>query len=234
MESPPAASGVVLLGGAGLHPWIWDAVAPQLSLPALVARYPRTAPPASLRQYAESVLQQIDDSGFSRVVLVGHSIGGVIGTELGSLMRGRVSGFLAIAAVVPKPGHGFVSSLPFPQRLVMGAMLRFAGTKPPADAIRSGLCNGLPTDVADRVVQEFSPESKLLYLDTIDGPLPDVPRGYVRTADDKELPERMQRRFRATLGGAFEAELPTGHLPMLVDPHATAAAINRFLETVRG
>ncbi|MET1044927.1 MAG: alpha/beta hydrolase [Microbacteriaceae bacterium] len=233
MESPPAASGVVLLGGAGLQPWIWDAVAPQLSLPAVAARYPRGSPPASLRQYAESVLQQIDDSGFSRVVIVAHSIGGAVGTELAGLIRGRVTGFLAISAVVPRPRHGFVSSLPFPQRLVMGAMLRFAGTRPPADAIRSGLCNGLPTDVADRVVNEFSPESKLLYLDTVEHGLPAVPRGYVRTTDDKELPERMQRRFSATLGGSFAAELSTGHLPMLADPHATAATINRFLDGAR-
>jgi len=95
--------------------------------------------------------------------------------------------------------------------------------------IRRGLGTGLPENVLDRVVSEFTPESVGLYTDKCGSHVWDGPRGFVLTTDDEELPPGLQRRFAERLGGQWAVELRAGHLPMLQDPVATATAVDGFL-----
>ena len=223
---------LVLLGGAGLPAWIWDDV--RAGLPAgsdsLVARYPRGGTP-SLAEHAEAVLAQAPWPAFA---LVAHSVGGVVAAEVMARAPGRVRGVLGVAAVVPRPGRSFTGSLPFPARVVVPAVLRLAGTRPPATAIRAGLARGLPDAVADRLVAEFDPEGVRLYRDAAsERDLPGA-RGYLVTTRDREVDAATQRRSAATLGATWTEELPTGHLPMLEDPQGVARAVARLLGSLAG
>lgn len=97
--------------------------------------------------------------------VVAHSIGGVVAAALVARDANRVHAVTAVCGIVPRPDTSFVASLPMPQRLMMGVMVRFVGTKPPDSMIRSGLCHGLADVVAERVVADFRAESRGLYLD---------------------------------------------------------------------
>ena len=44
--------------------------------------------------------------------------------ELAARLAERVAGFVAIGAAIPKRGGSFVSSLPFPQRIIMPVLLK--------------------------------------------------------------------------------------------------------------
>jgi pimeloyl-ACP methyl ester carboxylesterase len=142
-----------------------------------------------------------------------------------------VTAILGIAAVVPRPGRSFVSSMPFATRLVLGAVLKAAGTKPPDKAVRA-LAHGLPGHVTDQIVTDFEPEAIRLYRDPT--PARDLPaaRAYVRGTADNEISPAVQRASARTLQASWIEEMPTGHLPMLQEPARVSRSVRRLLATI--
>lgn len=119
--------------------------------------------------------------------------------------------------------------MPAPKRWILPTAMRLAGTRPPAEAMRRGLCAGLREDVVERVVAEFTPESLNLYQDETGIHAWPGRRGFLLTSHDKELAPGLQRRFAQRLGAQWSKDIATGHLPMLQNPAATATAIRDFL-----
>lgn len=216
---------VVFLSGAGLPEWVWDDVRALLPGRTAVARYPRGAD-VPLAGYADAVADQV---GWARFAVVAHSVGGVVAAELMTRHPSRVSGILGVTAVVPRPGRSFVRSLPFPAGLVLGSMLGLVGTRPPARAIRTGLAQGLPEAVAERVVTDYEPESVRLYRDATSARDLPAARAYLHTTRDNEVTPATQRAGARVLDATWTEELATGHLPMLEDPVAVSRAVGRLL-----
>lgn len=211
---------VLLLSGAGLPAWIWDGVRAALAVESAVAPRP-LALDASLDDYARAALGAAPGERF---VVVAHSSGGVVAARLLGMAPERVRGLLALAAVLPRPGESFVRAMPFPRRLVLGAVMRIAGTRPPQSAVRSSLAAGLPPEVQDRIVADLVTESQRYFRDLVGPWAAPAQSRYVPAERDEELPLPMQRRFGALLTETA-TPLPTGHLPMLEDPGAVASAI---------
>ena len=226
---------VLFLGGAGLPAWIWDDV--RTGLPertaSAVARYPRahgSGAAASLADYADAAAAQAPWPTFA---VVAHSIGGVVATSLLSRHPGRVTGVLGIAAVFPRPGRSFVGTMPLPARLVLGAAMRVAGTRPPTKVIRA-MAAGLSDAVADRLDADFDPEPISLYRDP--SPTRDLPaaRAYLSGSEDKELSLALQRASAGTLQATWIEESSTGHLPMLQAPAEVSRAVLKLLTAIDG
>lgn len=217
---------VLFIGGAGLPAWIWDDVCAGITAPSAVALRPST-PDASLDAYARSALEAAPSERF---VVVAHSSGGVVATRLLGIAPERVQGLVALAAVLPRPGHSFVRSMPFPNRLVLGAVMRIAGTRPPASSVRGSLAEGLPPEQQDRLVADLAPESHAYFRDRVGPWAAPEDSLYVPTERDKELPLDLQHRFGEQLT-ATATPLQTGHLPMLEEPLAVAAAIDSLMES---
>jgi pimeloyl-ACP methyl ester carboxylesterase len=218
---------LLLLSGAGLSSWIWDDVRNELAAahPTVVAERPRHAS-ATLTEYAAAALAS---APWERFAVVAHSSGGAVAAELVALAPDRVTAVLAVSAVVPKPGQSFVTSMPFPQKLVLNVAMQLAGTRPPDSAIRRGVASGLDQETADRIVADFSPESVRLYRDKPRaGSFPER-RGYLTTTQDAELPTGLQRRFAGHLAATWTESVGTGHLPMLEAPESLARSIENFL-----
>lgn len=219
---------ILLLSGAGLPVWIWDQVREELAVShrTVVAERPRQDR-ASLADYAAAALESAPPERFA---IVAHSSGGSVAAEILALAPGRVGAFLAVTAVVPKPGRSYIASMPLPNRLVLSVAMRLAGTRPPDSALRRGVAGGVDAKTADRIVAEFSPESVRLYRDApqAGGGFPER-RGYVSTGRDKALPIALQRRFAGNLDTTWQESLDSGHLPMLEAPDALARHIEKFL-----
>lgn len=218
----------LLVGGAGLPAWAWDDV--RAALPdgreSAVAERPAADGPRALDDYAAAAL---DGSPWRHVVVVAHSIGGVIATRMVERAPDRVLGVIGISASFPEAGRSFFGALPFPQRHVVAAITRVLGTRPPAKMLRTGLARGLDDAVADRLFADFAPESQELYRDPVGRVAYPPLRGYLRTGDDPDFPLALQDRYAATLGVERVETLPTGHVPMLADPQGTAAALERLV-----
>jgi pimeloyl-ACP methyl ester carboxylesterase len=219
---------ILFISGAGLPAWIWDDVQELMggSHQVSVAARPARIAGAGLRDYAEAA---IGSAPTGRFAVVAHSSGGVIGAEIARLAPERVSAFLAVTAVIPKPGGSFLSAMPAPNRWVLGAVMRFAGTRPPNAAIQRGIAHGLDDQTTDRIIADFIPESVDLYRDKIALHSWNGRCGYIFTQRDRGLPIAVQRRSAERLGPDWTDHLDTGHLPMIENPRALAGSIVEYL-----
>lgn len=229
--------GFVLLHGAGLGPWVWDQVVPSLEKPALAVEFPERSGSdearkrLSLSDYTDCIADQVRQYRPAQFVLVAHSISGVIAPILIQRFRDRVIGFAGIGAAIPRQGSSFLATLPIPRRLVMAAVLRAFGTKPPEAAIKKSLCNDLEAEATAEVVQRFVPESRALYTTSGTVGFPDLPFLYVHLSADAEFGMPLQRRMAANLGSPSTAHVGAGHLPMLSRPAELADVLNKFMAT---
>lgn len=226
--------GFALIHGAGLGGWIWREVTPRLEHPALAVDLPgRSGSTAggknrTLDAYAASVEREIHERPVRRVVLVAHSIAGVVALEVAGRLGDRLVGLVAVGAAIPEGGGSFLSVLPMPQRIIMAGVLRLLGTRPPESAIRRSLCGDLAPGISDEVVRRFSPESRSLYFSRTDAAVPDVPAFYVRLTADKEFGVPLQDRMAANLRANRVTDIACGHMPMLSEPGALARILDQF------
>ena len=224
---PETPTPILFVSGAGLPTWIWDGVRANLTdRPTYVADRPADAG-ASLADHAVAALEAVSAEQF---VVVAHSAGGMVASKILELQRERVIGLLGVSAWVPAPGGSFLSSLPFPNRLVLSLMMRVLGTRPPEKAVRAQAA-GLTPAVVEDLVRDFVPESQRYYRDPAgEAPFP-WRTGYVCTTADRELPVALQRSFAQRLGVERPQELGTGHLPMLEQPAVLARMVGAFTDS---
>lgn len=238
-KNPQEKIGFVFIYGAGLESRIWSKVVEGFEHPCLLAEFPLRESSVdsrsrlSLEDYVTHMKRQVDEWGIRKIVLVAHSLGGVLALRLASELSDRLAGFVAVGAAIPKNGGSFVSAMPFPQRILMSAILRTMGTKPPESVIRAGLCNDLTPDQATEIVKGFVPEAVRVYTDRIYASVPDVPRLYVKLTKDKESSPSLQNKMISNLSPQSVRSLETGHLPMISDPDGLRVILEDFMENVR-
>ena len=112
----------------------------------------------------------------------------MVAAKILELQPQRVAGLLGVSCVVPAPGASFIGSMPFPNRAVLGLVMRVLGTRPPEKALRAQAA-GLPAPVVEALVSDFVPESQRYYRDPAQEAVTPTHRGYVCTTRDDELPE---------------------------------------------
>ncbi|CAH1221811.1 2-succinyl-6-hydroxy-2, 4-cyclohexadiene-1-carboxylate synthase [Paenibacillus plantiphilus] len=240
METSEAV-GFVMLHGAGLGAWIWQDTVSRMEHPVLAIDLPGRGKHANtltkeltFQQYVEAVLAEVDSFNPRKLILVCHSISGLIGLEIASLRKDRIVGFIAVGAAIPSGNGSFLSCIPGMQRAFLSVMLAVAGTKPPASAIRSGLCSDLDDHLAARVVERFVPESRKIYTEKL------TRRGtphnalYVLLKQDRQFQPSLQKRMAENLQASETAELDSGHLPMLSKPEELAQICKQYAESIGG
>jgi pimeloyl-ACP methyl ester carboxylesterase len=239
-ESTQEKIGFVFVSGAGLESRIWGKVVEGLDQPCLLVDFPfrkdsvESRKELALADYVTHMKRQVDVWETRKLVIVAHSLGGVLALRLASELSDRLAGFVAVGAAIPKKGGSFLSILPFPKKIIMSAILRKMGTKPPEAAIRAGLCNDLSKEQAEEIVRGFIPESVRVYTDRVDVSIPIVPKLYVKLTKDKEFNLSLQNKMISNLAPQWVESLETGHLPMLSDPDGLRIALQAFLPNVEG
>jgi pimeloyl-ACP methyl ester carboxylesterase len=231
--------GIVFLHGAGLGSYIWDDVIPEIKYPMLAIDLPnrekgdKANASLTFGDYVQKVIDRVVEWDQMKIVIVAHSIGGCIGMKVADHLQDRLAGFVAIGAAIPKDGDSFVSCLPFPQRMIMPVILKLFGTKPPESVIRQELCNDISPEQAEKIVSNFTPESKSLYLAKVGTGIPATRTLYIKLSNDKGFPLQIQDKMAQNLQAKSIEILKSGHLPMISAPGKLAGILNKFiLETL--
>ncbi len=210
---------IVLLHGAGTGSWVWERVRAALGGRTIALDVPGRLPGATPESCASLLHDAIDAAGADGVVLVMHSLSGVLAPGLGARLGARLKRCIYVSAVVPPAGGAFVDALGFPQGLILRALFLFkrAGLKPSEAMVRRELCNDLDDRDAANVVARYEPEFPGLYVTTVGGP-PSVPSTYVRLARDASVSPALQDSMIARLISPSVVDLDAGHLAMLSKP----------------
>ncbi|MCC5931364.1 MAG: alpha/beta hydrolase [Cyclobacteriaceae bacterium] len=231
--------GIVLIHGAGLNSSIWVDLIGKINFPCLSIDFPnkktdeRSTDKVTFDDYVNAATDQIKHWNKSHFIIVAHSIGACVGLKVASNFKNELKGFVAIGSVIPKSGNSFISSLPFPQKLIMPIILRLLGTKPTKKAIENELCNDLTTEQTFRIVNEYTPESKALYLTKINFSLPDTHRLYIKLKNDNAMPGNLQDKMAVNLNANKIIAIDSGHLPMISQAEQLAEILSDFIHDMK-
>ncbi len=227
----------VLIHGGGLDTWVWERLIPLLDLPALAVR--RTAIGANLNQLtisdcAKYIQSKIEAAGLKRVILVAHSIGGILAPPVAMLLPEQVVHIVFVGANIPPEGQSAISVFRPSERFGIAVWLRLMAwqvswmDKAVEADMRKTLCNDLDEATVQQVLAggKHPEPSAILYEPVSRSPMPSIPCTYVKLLQDQGiLPPSKQDEMAANIGAQI-LTLDTGHIAMLSRPQALATLLN--------
>ena len=235
---PPTA--IVLVHGAWHGAWCWRRVLPILrgagvethavTLTGVGERAHLMARGIDLNTHIQDVIGLIKAEELQRVVLVGHSYGGIVITGVADRLQreqpGRLAQLVYLDAVTPHPGESWSSQhTPETRQARIDAAAPSGGISfPPPDASVFGLQG------ADRewVNRRQTPQPLAVYQQALDFDAALV-AALPRTFIDCTVPALptiavMRQRVRSEPGWRV-LEMATGHDPMVSEPQALAVLL---------
>jgi pimeloyl-ACP methyl ester carboxylesterase len=208
--------GLVLVHGGEHAGDCWDLVVaelrsqePQLRVLAVDlpgrGRTPGDLETATIGDWVESVVTDIERDGLGDIVIVAHSMAGVtVPGVVAKLGFPRVREMIFAAAFVPPQGQAIVDTLDGP---LAWFARRGAGAgktvKVPRMVARYAFCNGMSSQQREFALSRLYPESARIPAEPVDrSALPDdVPRTWILTTRDRALSNKSQQASIAALGG---------------------------------
>jgi len=214
----------VLLHGAGVGAWVWACVIERMATPALALDVPCRHPGATPEQCAQELIAELDRRGIDEVVIVAHSLAGVLMPELAARLGARLRHCVYLSAVVPPSGGAFVDALGPVERTLLRLLFRFnrKGLKPGPAMIRRELCDDLDEATTMQVVSRYAAEFPGLYLTPCRAQPVRAPSTYLRLLRDRSLAPSRQDAMIARLQDPQVRDLDAGHLAMLSMPAQVA------------
>lgn len=218
----------VLLHGAGDSGRSWHLVVDELRSRGHQGLAPDLScedESAGLAETVDAVLEAIGER--HDVVVVGHSLGGIVAPLVAQRIRARALVYLA--AMVPAPGEragDWWEHVGYDEA-VRAQAARDGGLTGNADPYVA-FYNGVPRDVAQEAMSRSRGQSARSMEDP--WPLdahPDLPTRFLLLRDDHFFPADLLRHVAQERLGVEAEEVPGGHCAMLSHPREIADALLR-------
>jgi pimeloyl-ACP methyl ester carboxylesterase len=227
----------VLIHGGGHGGWCWKWCAAALrarghevyapTLTGFGERVHLTAP--DFETFVTDVANVVAFEDLHDVVLVGHSMGGVIVPCVAEAIPSRIAAAVWLTAAVCADGASLLQTIPQSPWIAEAVTIGADGTAhtDAAKILAANIHDGTPEQ------QAFVHDRHLAYPPhalTEPGRLSaflalGIPTAYVFATDDRTIEPHVQREMAARLPGARMAEVHAGHDCMVTQPEATAAAL---------
>jgi pimeloyl-ACP methyl ester carboxylesterase len=226
----PTPFHVVFLHGAGTGPWIWEAARQALPHPSVALEVPSNRERTNPERCAQELLSHHGFPSHGPVVLVLHSLAGVLETALVRSLGDRAVHVVHVASVAPRPGRSFASTMGFPASLVLPVLFRFQprGLLPSPAMLVNQLGNDLPDSLRAKLVERHRPEFPGLFLEPVGREAATIPRSYIHCLKDHGVSPRLQEKIAERLGAAI-FPIDAGHMPMLSRSAEFVAILERIL-----
>ncbi len=229
---------LVLVHGSGHTSLIWAETVANLRGPALAIdlpgrrRRPADLTGATIEASSAAAASDVEAAAPERVILVGHSSGGLILPTLAARLGPRVCHLVFVAGLIAEDGHSVSEVIspddPDSMRATADELrARHAGTT------FGGLTEGempIETDlrVTDDVRAVGSIESLILMYQPVSwsGVSPSIPRTFIRCLADPIQPRDMQARLIKCAGADEVVDIDADHTPAASRPGELAAILN--------
>ena len=230
----------VLIHGGHQGSWFWERVVPLLDRPSLAVDLPgRGRHPAELNTVgvelsANSVLADIEEADFDRVILVGNSIASATMPGVAAGLAGRVDRLVFLGTPVAVEGQTTMASFPQSVQDIAATRIRTAGgaTQTSDEDRRFMSGNDMDDEQAEFLLTRTVPDSLRFFHEPITwrGVSRSLPRTYVRLLLDQALvvatQDHMIANLRTTGDSVDVVDLDAGHCPMISNPAGVAAVLN--------
>jgi pimeloyl-ACP methyl ester carboxylesterase len=238
----------VLVHGSWHGGWCWNKVAPllerhghhveTLDLPGRGADQ-TSASALTLKDYVDRVGKVVAAQS-SPVVLVGHSMGGIVVTQLAEEMPDRVQALVYLAAFLPKNGQTLIELAQQDTESHLGPNLVIREDQGDhvvrPQAVGEIFYHDCGDDDAASAIARLVPESLapvMTPVQTTDQRFGRVPRFYVTTTRDRAISLAQQRRMYTAMPCREVNAMDTGHSPFLSAPEALASHLDRIQALAR-
>jgi pimeloyl-ACP methyl ester carboxylesterase len=193
-------------------------------------RNPADLAAATVADWVNSVVSDVERAALGDVVVVGHSLGGLtVPGVVARLGAGRVREMILAAAFIPPQGLSVVDTLRGPLApLARRGHRRNRSAGMPSAAARFAFWNAMTRERRRYAQARLYPESARVITERADrSDLPaEVPRTWIMTLRDRALSSRQQQRCIAALGGVGTLVcVDTCHDLMYSQPQRLAAIL---------
>ena len=228
----------VLVHGGGFDGSCWDLVVPHLDgavhavdLPGR-GRRPADLDEVTIADSVAAVVDEIEQHDLRDVVLVGHSLAGVVLPEVAEQVSERLKRLVFVACTVPPHGERVIDLLdPATREMVE----RHAGNARrsallPVELATTMFCNGMDEAQLRWTLDHMLPEGagvppQPVDLRGLDRP---VPRTWIRLLRDAIVPLERQDRTIGRMGHTEVIDLDTSHMAMITRPLDLAALLRQL------
>lgn len=168
-------------------------------------RTPGDLATATIGEWVDSVVADVEAASLGDVVIAGHSMAGVtVPGVVAKLGSSRVREMILAAAFVPPHGQAIVDTLGGP--LAVFARHAAKGHRPkkiPRVVTRYAFCNGMTREQRRLTMAKLCAESPRIPGEPVDrSRFPtDVPRSWILTTRDRALSQKSQRASIDAIGG---------------------------------
>ena len=226
----------VLVHGGGMDGSCWSRLVPLLDgevvvvdLPGRGARADVELSEVSIGACASAVASDLLAADLHDVVLVGHSLAGVTLPGVVARTRERIKRVVFVSAVIPPQGTSVLENIDASVRSAVEESLSGGIYSQDPATIAPFLCNDLDAEGTAFVLEHIVDDAAGLLLEPVDlSGLGDVPRTYVRLAQDQTYPPELQAKAVAAIAPTEERQLDAGHMVMVGQPHALADLLNQL------
>ncbi len=223
----------VLVHGAWHGAWCWDKVVPLLNqaghtaiAPDLPGHGKDRTPIAeiTLQSYVQRVCQVVNAQA-EPVILVGHSMGGVVITQAAEECPYRIKSLVYVCAYLPGNGETLGEWLQRNIESRLSASLVFAADRSystvRSEAAREIFYNDCSDEDVARAQSLLGPQPSApsrVPLKTTPENFGRLPKVYIETLRDRAIPTSLQRRMYAAIPVTNVITMDTSHSPFFAAP----------------
>jgi pimeloyl-ACP methyl ester carboxylesterase len=235
----------VLVHGAWQGPYVWSTVKAQLESKGqkvIVVELPghgadTTAPVTlSINAYRDKVVAAINNTT-GKVILVGHSMGGVVVSAVAEQIPDRIKKLVYVGAFLPANGQSLLDLAFQDTQSLLGASLIPSADQLTLDIIRPNVvsifCQDASDEIKNLVVSKFRVEPAIPFTNKAvltDSKFGAVDKYYVSTLQDHAIGINLQNQMIAAAHINKVYQINTGHCPFLSKPDEL---VNIFLDIIK-
>lgn len=240
----PTAKNYVLVHGAWQAPYVWDAVKSSLineGNNVTVVELPghgsdNTVPSTiTLNLYRDKVADALSKIN-GRVILVGHSLGGMIISAVAEQNPSKIEKLVYIAAYLPTSGQSLLDlALTDAGSSLGGDGILITNTDGTFDIKRDQITNIFIQDgsaqIKDLVLQNFRTEPSTPFSNPVTltaANFGSVEKVYIKTLQDHVVSPSLQNRMISSAGVKTVYQLNTSHSPFLSKPDSVVALLTKI------